>query len=64
MIDAGEFLAEFQEARARALRNRMAGSPGRLREMLDRANLKEARDLAIKLWIALFATVIGGAFYQ
>lgn len=64
MIDPSEFLAEFQAAREKALANRMAGSPGRLREMLDRANLKEAREMVIRLWIALFTTAIVGAFLQ
>jgi hypothetical protein len=64
MIDAGDFLAEFHEARALALRRRMESSPKWWREYLDRTNAKAARDLAIKLWIALLASALAGAFYR
>jgi hypothetical protein len=42
----------------------MAGSPGILRDSLDRANKRDARDLNIKIWIALFATIIIAGFYR
>lgn len=63
MIDP-DFLEQFQAARSQALRKRMENTPALLRRSFDEANQREAQQFAIRLWIALFAMVVSGAFYR
>lgn len=46
------------------LRMRMEGLPGYLQERLDRENRQAATELAIRCWIAVFATLFAGFFYR
>lgn len=46
------------------LRRRMDGLPGYLQERLERENAQAARELAIRCWIAIFASLFVGAFYR